>query len=375
MKSLFGIGLSVVLAAAVFAGLARAWDREAERDKHEVARMTDKMKTVCVGRFLIDMPEEAQVELRQARIDGFDISVFNETEEEFEKRVANREAQIRAKPDLLGGNRNLEAESEVKSDNGIIGKIFVHSRTVTEGTAAKGLELEHYRYEGVALEALVHGAGISINLVADDYDPAQIRSLSKLVAQLVPNPDNKIPTEPGFCFDRACFRDPLTADQGEQLTMFAGLPGHPDVDFMLILMAGTKPDEKGLLKRSKDAEGRFSLWEKMRMSKVRASPRQIAGLPGEELVESFIEENDARGYSFWWEVNGTEDKVMIPHLVFQMNTGKSKAGPIPSSLSERTALQLWDRILSSIRVRPTHQADRGPAQPTPVAPRRYADKS
>jgi hypothetical protein len=93
--------------------------------------------------------------------------------------------------------------------------------------------------------------------------------------------------------------------------------------------------------------------EKMRISKLRAAPREISGLLGEELVERFVEENDARVHSFWWEVKGTEDDVLIPHVVLKMNTGTSQRGPVPSSLSDAAALGLWDRILSSIRLRPT----------------------
>jgi hypothetical protein len=89
----------------------------------------------------------------------------------------------------------------------------------------------------------------------------------------------------------------------------------------------------------------------MRVSKLRAAPREISGLPGEELVELFVEENDARVHSFWWEVNGTEDNVLVPHLVFKMNTGSSADGPVPSSLSDGTAVGLWDKITSSIRLR------------------------
>lgn len=363
--------LAKMLAGVLFAGMAATWavgevldtHEMARRDEHEVARMTQKMKPVCVGRFLIDMPEEAQVEVGQVRIHGFNIAAYGESPEEFQKRLSDRETQIKAKPDRLGGNKNLESSTEVNTDSGVVGKIFVHSRTVTEGTAANGLELEHYRYEGVAVEALVHGAGISIDLVADDYHPDRIDNLSRLVAQLVPSPENKIPAESGFCIDRAYFREPLTADQAEQITLFAGLPSHPDVDFVLILAAGLKPDEQGLLERAGATEERFSLAERMRMSKLRAAPREISGLPGEELVELFVEENDARVHNFWWEVNGTEDNVLIPHFVFQMNTGKSNSGPVPSSLSDGVALGLWDKITSSIRlhaatprvVSPVHQ--------------------
>ena len=97
--------------------------------------MTEKMKTVCVGRMLIELPEAAQYELYGASIDGFEIAAFAESPEAFHARVVAREAEIRAQPDRLGGNKNLEAVREVKTESGLTGKIFVHGRNVTEGSA------------------------------------------------------------------------------------------------------------------------------------------------------------------------------------------------------------------------------------------------
>lgn len=351
--------LAKVLAGLFFAGLAATWavgkvleqHDEAHQDLQEVGRMTEKIKTVCVGRFLIDMPEEAQVDLGRASVGGFDISAFDESPHDFQARLAQREAEIKGKPDRLGGNKNLELVKEVMTENGLVGKIFVHSRTVNEGTAGNGLENEHFRYEGIAVEALVHGEGVSINLGSDFYFPDRVEDISKLVAQLVPNPRNQIPAESGFCLNHAYIRDPLKAEQGEQVTMFANLPSHPDIDFLLILAAGINPDGDGLLKRGAASEDRLSMVEKMRVTRLRAEPREIRGLPGEELIRRVVEENDAQVYTFHWEVNGTKDDVFTPHLVFSMTTGGSNDGPVPTSLSEEAALGLWDKISSSIRIR------------------------
>jgi hypothetical protein len=349
-----------MLVGALCAGLIATWAvgkvldkrEEGRRDQHEVARMTDKMKTVCVGRFLIDMPEEAQIELRQARIHSFDISTFDETEEEFLKRVADREAQIRATPDRLGSNKNLELARDVETTSGLVGKIFIHSRTVDEGTRGNGLGgVERYRHEGISTEALVHGHGISIDLSFEDRALDKVDDLPRLVDQLVANPDNRIPNEPGFCMDRAYVRDPLSADQREQIMMFARLPNHPDVEIMFIVSAGLKPETNGVLARNDAANEALSMAERMRVTRLRAAPREIGGLAGEELAELVVEENEARGHSFWWEVNGTEDNVFIPHVVFRMSTGNGNRTPVPSSLSDGAALVLWDKISSTIRIR------------------------
>ncbi|MCC2955442.1 hypothetical protein LK542_07425 [Massilia sp. IC2-477] len=360
--------LARVLAGITCAGLIMTWavgnvieGDTARRSHDEVAQMTGKMKTVCVGRFLIDMPADAQIELARPNIDGFDMAVFNETTEEFHKRLADREAQVKAMPDYTGGNRNLELVREVKTDHGVIGKVFAHSRKVTEGTRARGLEIERYRNEGIAIEALVHADGVSFDLASEYYDPDLIDNLPKLVAKLEPIPDGRVPLGSGFCIGRAHFLDPLLADQGERVMMFARLPDHPDVEFMMILAAGQKPDEQGLLERSSDAEDRLSLNDRMRITRIRAAPRTIGGLSGEELVKRGVEANDAQVYSFWWEVNGKEDDVFVPHIVFKMATGKSENGPVPTSMSEEAALGLWDRISSTIRLRPTQAQEAGNA--------------
>lgn len=363
MKRYFRSGWFKVLAVLVTA-LAGTWAVGAVRDKYEVAKMTEKMKTVCVGRMLIDLPEEARVELYTAWLDGFYIGTVEESADAFARRLAAREEEIQATPDRLGGNKNMESVREVKTDSGLSGKIFVHSRYVTEGTRARGLDLERYRYEGFALEGHVHGDGISFDITAKKYDPARMENLPKLIAKLVGNRTGRIPTEPGFCIDRGYIRDPLIADQNERIEMGAMLPSRPDVAINFDTMAGLKPDSHGLLERREASLARAPLAVNLRFTKLRAAPRTIGGLTGDEVVERVVEENFAIIYGFQWETLGTEDNVFVPALSLLMATGRSKEGPIPSSLSQPAALDLWDKISSSIRVRPTQ----APKASVPEAP-------
>lgn len=364
--------LAILLAGMVVVGLAGAWAAGAAQDKHEVTRMTEKLKTACVGRFLVDMPDEARIELTRARVDGFNLSTFDETEEEFSLRLAQRETDLRAAPDRLGGDKNLESVKEVRTKHGLSGRIYVHGRSVQEGTRAKGLELEHYRHEGVEIEALLHGAGISIDITAANYDAQFINELPRLVEKVVPNPDNRIPTEPGFCIERAFILDPLPAEQGETVMMFASLPSRPDIEFKLISAAGITPPTEGLLARGADSDARLSPGDRERILRLRAEARTINGLNGEELIERYTEENDAIVYSFWWELGGTEDNVLAPYITFKMDTGMSRNGPIPTSLSEGAAIQLWEMISSRFRIRPIEQRPTADSKPVPLALGVYA---
>ncbi len=338
--------------AFMFGCLAAAWAAGAVWDTYKVINMTGKMKTVCVGRMLIDLPEEARVEFYRAEISGFGIDAFAERREDFQKRLVARETEIRAKPDYRGGTNNMESVQDVQGRNQLAGKIFVHGRDVTAGNSSDGFTTEHFHYENVAVEAHVHVDGISIDVGAKEYDPKLIGKLSRLIAQLVPNPDNRVPTEPGFCLGRAYVRDPLPAAENEQITLAAKFPGFPDLGFHFDTIAGTKPEPRGLIERNAASRGRLPAILNMRVSALRAAPRTIGGLKGDELVQRVIENNLAIVYGFQWEVNGTEDNVYIPAVTLTMVTGRGRGEPIASSLSQPAAIALWDRISSSIRVRP-----------------------
>lgn len=335
-------------------------------DKHEVAQMTEKMQTVCMGRMLIELPRVADFALYGTWIDGFDVQTVRESADTFAARLAAREAEIRATPDRLGGSKNMESATELKTESGLTGKTFVHSRYVSEGTRARGLELERYRHEGVALEAHVHGQGISISLRAKKYDPAKVGDLVRLVDKLVANPENRIVTEPGFCIDRAYFRDPLVASQGERIRLTAGLPSHRDIEIHLYMTAGTKPAAQGLIERNAENNKDMPPAMAMRFTKLRAASRTIGNLTGDELLLRVVEENFAVVFGFRWEVLGIQDDVFVPALGLKMLTGRSNEGPVPSSLSQGAALDLWDKIVSSIRVRPTVAPAAREPEPTPL---------
>jgi hypothetical protein len=345
------------LAAIAVAGLTAAWavgeahDRRRlmGEDQQEVARIHANMKPICVGRFVIDLPAQAETELTMANVDGLNIVTGMESLASFQKRLADREADIRAMPDRSSDDRNLQAVTSIRTTNGVSGKIFLHSRVVSEGTQANGLEVERYRYEGVAVDALLHGNGVSIDLTANNYEPARADQVAQLVMRLVPNPENRIPPTTGFCLDYAYFKGFLSPDQGERITMRARLTSHPDVEFMLMLAAGTAPDAKGLLERTAESQRRMTFVDNASLVTLRAGRRVIGGRIGEEVAERIVEGDTLVMHSFWWEVNGTVDDVLHPYLSFTMNTGTSGQRPVPASLSDSRAVLLWDRISSSIR--------------------------
>jgi hypothetical protein len=56
----------------------------------------------------------------------------------------------------------------------------------------------------------------------------------------------------------------------------------------------------------------------------------------------------------------------VPHFVFQMTTGEGNNERVPSSMSQDGAMALWDRISSSIRLRPAEPPKPVAAEPPPT---------
>lgn len=217
-----------------------------------------------------------------------------------------------------------------------------------------------------------------------------------MVNQHVANPENRIPAEPEFCMDRADVRDPFRADQLERVAMFARLPGHPDIEIKLMGSAGLKPEprgvdqaclrdpltaeqgetittsaqlfthpdlhfplllaagigasKEGLIERSNAAQKWQTVVDTKRFKQLRAAPRTIHGITGDELAESISEDTGIATYSFWCEVIGTENNVSVPYAMIKLNTGSGPYQPAPSSISQGAATVLRDKILPTFHL-------------------------
>jgi hypothetical protein len=150
--------------------------------------------------------------------------------------------------------------------------------------------------------------------------------------------------------------DPLPADDTEGVAILAGFRDHPDLALALNTRAGTLPDKESRLERDAAVDAEMPLWQKPLMDKLRRGKRIIAGIEGDEVAERWTELNFVHTFGFNWEVNGTENNVFIPFMHLELSTGHpidAGARPVTSFLGEEALLQLWDKISSSIRVRPT----------------------
>jgi hypothetical protein len=312
--------------------------------KTMTAEMKDlKMKPICVGRFLIDIPADAEVSYRGAMIAGWTIATYDETDEQFASRVEKKGAQLAAEKNERG-MPNLESTHQVDK-NGVHGKIHVFGREWIRGLPTEPLS------ESVRVEAMIRVQKHSFNLTREFGNDGYLKKLAELVTQFRSREENEIPSEAGFCFDGGFITEPITVEQTERTTMFVGLNGHPDVSIALSMIAGiTTP--RTLLQR--DAESTTISENRSRFHTFRRGPRLLNGEPGEEVLERVHEFNGNYGHSFMWElIHNKTDNVFTPLMSFELSTGHGQPGTnVDSSLTDAEALALWDKMLSSLRVRP-----------------------
>lgn len=333
--------------------------------------MTEKLKTVCVGRYLIDVPSEAEVKLAGERIAGFAIDTDEESEATFRDRVAAREAEIAAH----GAPRRDDQERDHGGGlidardlhiPGLIGRTFVYDRN-------RGYVMEGERridMESVSIEIHAHMEGRSFSLSATSKQETDAAEAEALLARLRVRADGEIPASPGFCIRRGVFVDPVVNKKNEHVTLHVGLPGHPDLGLAFNSMPGGRTD-RTLLARVADMDADSSPDDMLRVTKLRAGRRTINEIDGEEVLERVRELNFTTGYSFMWEARGVEHDPVQPYLFLNMETGTNPrpgGKPVDSSLHEDAVLALWDSISSSIRLRksgPPPLADTVPEPPAP----------
>jgi hypothetical protein len=330
--------------------------------------MTEKMKTVCVGRYLVDVPGEADVSLSGERISGFEIDSVEEDESAFRERVASREAEITAR----GRDHDDSGEGGMVDAHdlripGVTGRAFVYGRS--RGHMMNGDR--RIEMESVSIEVHAHMNGLSFTMSASSKQAQGVKDAEALLARLQVRGRDEIPRVPGFCIWRGVFAEPLPEHENEHVTLHLGLPGHPDMGLAFDVMPAGRTD-RSLLVRVADIDAEASADEMLRVTKLRSGKRNINGIDGEEVLERVRELNFTTGYSFMWEAHGVENDHLQPYLLLNMETGTNPrpgGKPVDSSLHEDAVLALWDSISSSIRLRKSDSPPPTDPQPEPPGPK------
>jgi hypothetical protein len=307
-------------------------------------------RTVCVGRFLIDVPKSAIIVFGAARVPvetWRNVGEGERLEEYVKEAVAKSEEDRWLARDALVSNTSL------------LGKVL------------DGVGPSHKIVFGVG-----RGDGSSYNVQSfvrvghdlyiqeyaafgeDNKYLKAVEEAREIAGRLRPRGEDEIPQDSGFCIDGAFISDPRmymveAASFGIRLKEFEGV--HVSIQMTkkarLVTSDAIEPRLKSA-EKSIEALG-YGSWYK-RIDFLRRGPRKIGDWDGFEVAAHRPAiESEEESHEFAFLSHGEPKNPMLPVLDVKLHTGikDNEIGAMVPSITDAEALHLWDRILSSIRPR------------------------
>lgn len=345
---------------AAFAGIWAYAAIDRKQDIGKVQAMTQQMKTVCVGRLLMDVPADARVMYRQASVGGV---TFSATPGSTSETLASGIKEVHQ---LLTGSVNeLDMPSfEKQIDVDAIdfkATVMYYNRKKPSSWFENGQRVSSGE-QAITVEAYGLKNDVLYRFKAvDTASPTYEKNVEDLIGKFESRSEDAIPIQPGFCADRSLVHDPIPANDHEQVTVFVALMGYPDVAIRLDSAVQDKP-AVSLLERDVKNEGRLVNPE--RTTTLRKGVRPLNGIEGEEVLIRIKEENGTNGHFAIWASRNSVGDVMAPAITLEIETGRGKQGErVNASLTDEALTQLWDKVSATLRIRPTAQAGQKGASP------------
>lgn len=333
------LAVSTVLSFVLFHTASAAPDRVL-KDQTMNATEKNPWTTHCVGRFLIDLPADAEYaggdyEYGFAKIERQSMghSVFLEEVEAFEKRLRDTKHK--------SGTPLLVKRVAPDENTRVLGYWGNEDQDVT-------IEISGYRW--------LNGQRYQVRAIAD-FDKAEgaMGDFAAILANIQAM-QSDAPRTKGFCIEHALISDSGTS-KNENLNMRFRLKNRPDVVLDIATNRNTgKPPESLLSRKPSVFSGLGILGATLGgISNIREGDRTVGDHPGQEWLLKAPNDHGQKAHLFTWEAPGLYRDALHPQIRFDLQSGNFDGGldPRPISLTDKQMLELWDKILSSLRLRPT----------------------
>lgn len=304
----------------------------------------------CIGRFVFDRPAASEISNQRYKYRGDQLQTFyGKSVLDYKSMVRASGSQLRKKKrtDPGDGNREINQawlEKEIHPTE--YSSVFIFQDAFTEGVKLP-FESEGYIYDK---DTIFHTRGrigsSAIGKAEEIYNDTYRRIKSR---------DNwTVPTESGFCFDGGIVTG--SSIYTEELSQsFALMPGRAallviqmrdavDEDRRQSLTA-TLPELRAQMDR---LPGHYRI--------LREGRRRVADMEAEEVLFE-LKDGDVTGYRFFLLAPGDSATLAKPHTSIQLLLGAPARSDFPaaqatSPVDEAGALDVWDTLLNSLRLRP-----------------------
>ncbi|QZI73655.1 hypothetical protein K5F93_10185 [Pseudomonas protegens] len=308
--------------------------------------------THCYGRFLIDLPPQAKVKAGYG-LWGSSLKALDDSAATLATRIDQREKELKEQQHDTKGSMFLRRFDLGGGSTGLL-------------SWASDASIETYYLSTYVLSKPTWQPYSWRVEMSPDREHRGIEIATSLARNLRSRAPNEIPTEPGFCIDRAYIAG--DSYQSENFGIGVTFPEHPRT--FLAFRSSTGAERDRLL----DRVSGFLMGALKMVAGIETLRKRERG--GAIPADEYLLAGSAKGqrtYTFLWEAQGKDESVYEPHLKVELSVEEADddddgTPPDPAFKSDKAALALWDAIINSIRLRPVSAPKRGGNTSNPYLP-------
>ena len=308
-----------------------------------------KTKTVCFGRFVLEIPKTATIVFGPAEV-GPSISYLPGKGGEIPRFVADDLVKIESSRELFDQDDFARLPLFGKVVDGII----PGQKTTFDSRNGIGYYLNSYVPVGNDVFVL-----FSSNVMHKNYD---VEDFNRVASKLRLREVGEIPQDAGMCIEGGFL--PLALEY-ERVTFGVRLNEFPDVHLSI-----EAHKNQGRLDEAERLELMLKEGESLlkqnghgdayaRIKTFRRGQRQLEPWNGfEVLARKPAYNDDTESHEFRFQSLGAVNDSLLPRLDVRLDTGvkNNQTARATPSLTDEEAIALWDKLIGTIRVRKTSGA-------------------
>ncbi|MGK8206227.1 T6SS immunity protein Tli4 family protein [Burkholderia cenocepacia] len=326
-----------------------------EQEKMNVGELTRNLKPYCVGRYLIDMPDDVLFS-GGSTVDGIKIESIEMSRAAYSNEVKDRSAELRAM-------KSIDSYPFLYADDMVDGPdthYFVYRGNLSDGPARRifeaykwdrgyrfklGIEGRDYLHPDQTYKPYIEALDVKNDI------PEKTRLVFDMIRKIRGREEDEIPTESGLCFFGGFL--PGKAEGQEEVGAQFVFAKNRDVSIGFSSNSGIR-ETNTLLQRGAEIEAELKSMKGGRS--IRKGSVELEGIHAEEWLIGGETAFGVLGNVFSLEANSTISNAQAPLLTLDMSTGFPNAflqQPIETaSLSENEAIAVWDVVSRTLRPRP-----------------------
>lgn len=312
-----------------------------------IEKLFEKTKHVCIGRFVIDVPESTQVLYGRQAFGANVQSLTNDAKSL--KRLAQKQRE-----EVLANSRTIDRAEVISLNEGPTPGSWTLAYWQSDTAKMVGLQ----NISGF-LSAGPHGFIYPVETAPSEGRTAEVETsnLRYVATHLRARDPSEVPTEPGVCLDVGFIAD----DTGKFQEIFGigfRFPELPDASFSI---SSNKNAQQGDPFEDRIAQAARAARSVPEMAAALAKVKTLRqghhkvqqGEGSEALFRRPASDGPGYWHEFQFEYRGTRFDHHNPPWDATLFTGveRSDAGAVPTALTDDEAIALWDKLMASVRLR------------------------